>query len=286
MRFFFRSRKFKIMLGITAGVLVLALVSLFVGSSITPQNSVIGAITTRVQGYATGISNWFSDVFIKMGDNEKLMLENAELKAKINDLNSKLADYQALEQENEFYKKYLEIKEKNPEYVMEPADLISRNADDPYCSFVINKGSLNGISLYDPVITEAGLVGYIGEVNPSYSKVVTILDSNIKCGGMDKRTKDIGIVSGEISYAEEGKTKMINILRSSGVATGDFIVTPGGEVFPEGLIIGTVESIHNSKTDISLYAVITPVVDFKELREVMVITYFSGQKAGEQTAND
>ncbi|MBQ4154344.1 MAG: rod shape-determining protein MreC [Clostridia bacterium] len=286
MRFFFRSRKFKIMLGITAGVLVLALVSLFIKNSVMPQNSVIGAITTRIQSYATGVSNWCSDIFKKMGDNEKLMLENAELKAQINDLNSKLVDYQSLQQENEFYKKYLEIKEKNPDYVMEPADLISRNAEDPYGSFVINKGSLNGVALYDPVITEAGLVGYIGEVNPSYSKVITILDANIKCGGMDKRTKDVGIVSGELTAAEAGKTKMINLLRSSGVATGDFIVTPGGEVFPEGIVIGTVDSIHNSKTDISLYAVITPVVDFKELREVMVITYFSGQKAEGGAAND
>lgn len=286
MRFFFRSRKFKIMLGITAGVLVLALVSLFIKNSVMPQNSVIGAITTRVQSYATGVSNWFSDIFKKMGDNEELMLENAELKAQINDLNSKLVDYQSLQQENEFYKKYLEIKEKNPDYVMEPADLISRNAEDPYGSFVINKGSLNGVALYDPVITEAGLVGYIGEVNPSYSKVITILDANIKCGGMDKRTKDVGIVSGELTAAEAGKTKMINLLRSSGVATGDFIVTPGGEVFPEGLVIGTVDSIHNSKTDISLYAVISPVVDFKELREVMVITYFSGQKAEGDAVND
>lgn len=277
MRFFFRSRKFKIMLTITACVLVLAIVSAVIGSSLTPQNSVIGAITTSVQSAVTNVSNWFSDIFKKMGDNEELMLENAKLKAQINDLTSDLVDYQEAQQENEFYKKYLGIKEKNPDYVMEPAALISRNADDPYGSFVINKGSINGISLYDPVITEAGLVGYISEVNPSYSKVCTVMDSSIKCGGIDKRTRDVGIVSGELSLAEKGKTKMVNLLRSSGVATGDYIVTPGGDVFPEGLIIGIVESIHNAKTDTSLYAVIQPVVDFAEIRDVMVITYFSGQ---------
>ncbi len=278
MRFFFRSRKFKIMLIVTACVLVLATVSAVIGSSLTPQNSVIGAITTSVQSAVTGVSNWFSDIFKKMGDNEELMLENAKLKAQINDLTSDLVDYQKAQQENEFYKKYLGIKEKNPDYVMEPAALISRNADDPYGSFVINKGSLNGISLYDPVITESGLVGYISEVNPSYSKVCTVLDSSIKCGGIDRRTRDVGIVSGELSLAEKGKTKMVNLLRSSGVATGDYIVTPGGDVFPEGLIIGVVESIHNAKTDTSLYAVILPVVDFSEIRDVMVITYFSGQR--------
>lgn len=277
MRFFFRSRKFKIMLGITACVLVLAFVSFIIGSSATPQNSIVGAITTTLQSYATGISNRVSDIFEKMGDNEDLMRQNAEIKTQINELNSKLADYQQIQQENDFYKNYLEIKEKNKDFIMEPADLISRNAEDPYGSFVINKGSLNGVAIYDPVITDAGLVGYISEVNPSYSKVCTILDSAIKCGGIDKRTHDVGIISGELTLAEQGKTKMLNLLRSSGVATGDFIVTPGGDVFPEGIIIGTVDSIHNSKTDTSLYAVITPTVDFAEIREVMVITYFSGQ---------
>lgn len=277
MRFFFRSRKFKIMLSVAACVLVLAIVSVILGSSLTPQNSVIGAITTSVQSGVTNLANWFSDTTKKMGDNESLMLENAELKTKINELTSDLVDYQETLQENEFYKKYLDIKEQNPDYVMEPASLISRNEEDPYGSFVINKGSLNGISLHDPVITEAGLVGYVSEVNPSYSKVCTLLDSSIKCGGIDNRTSDVGIISGELSLAENGKTKMVNLLRSSGVASGDYIVTPGGDVFPKGLIIGVVESIHNSKTDTSLYAVVVPVVDFSEIRDVMVITYFSGQ---------
>lgn len=277
MRFFFRSRKFKIMVSVTVCVLVLALVGYIFGTSFTPQNSIVGAITTSVQGVIKKASDFVTDTYEKMNENEKIMLENATLKAQVDKLTEQLVDYQTALEENEFYKEYLGIKEKNPDYVMEPASLISHNADDPYGSFVINKGSLNGIAIHDPVITDAGLVGYISEVNSSYSKVTTILDSNIKVGVLDKRTGDIGIVSGELSFAEKGKTKMLDILRSSGVATGDFIVTAGGNMFPEGIIIGTVDSIHNAKLDTSLYAVVSPVVEFKELRDVMVITYFSGQ---------
>lgn len=277
MRFFFRSKKFKIMVSVTACVLVLALVGYLFGISITPQNSIIGAIATSAQEVASKVSNWVNDTYKKMSDNEKIMLENIKLKAEISELNEQLVDYQSVLKENEFYKKYLDIKDQNPDYVLEPANLISRNAEDPYGSFVINRGSLNGIEMHDPVITEAGLVGYVSEVNPSYSKVTTILDAGIKVGGIDKRTDDVGIVSGELTLAEQGKTKMVNILRSSGVASGDFLVTAGGGVFPEGIIIGTVDSIHNAKVDTSLYAIVTPVVEFKELRNVMVIKYFSGQ---------
>lgn len=277
MRFFFRSRKFKIMVLVTACVLVLASLGYIFGTSLTPQNSIVGSITTSVQGVFTNISDFFADTYAKMGENEKIMRENAELKSEINELNNKLAEYESALEENEFYKNYLEIKEQHTDFVMEPSAIISRNAEDPYGSFVINKGSLNGISVHDPVITDAGLVGYISEVNPSYSKVTTILDLNIKIGGLDNRTNDVGIVSGELSLAEQGKTKMVNILRSSGVASGDFIVTAGGGVFPKGIIIGKVDSIHNAKVDTSLYAVITPIVDLAEIRDVMVLTYFSGQ---------
>ena len=277
MRFFFRSKKFKIMVSVTACVLALALLGYFIGISITPQNSIIGAIVTSVQSGVSKISNWADDTYKKLYKGEEIMLENIKLKSDIAKLNEQLVDYQSVLKENEFYKKYLDIKEQKPDFVLEPANLISRNSEDPYGSFVINRGSLNGIEINDPVITEAGLVGYVSEVNPSYSKVTTIMDANIKVGGIDKRTDDVGIISGELSLAEKGKTKMVNILRSSGVASGDFIVTAGGGVFPEGIIIGTVDSIHNEKVNTSLYAVVTPVVDFSELREVMVIKYFSGQ---------
>ncbi len=277
MRFFFRSKKFKIMLGVTSCILVLALISTIVGSTVSPQNGIIGSITTSVEGFFSGCSDWVSNLFTRMDDNEELMLENASLKSQINDLTSELMGYEQAKQENEMYEKYYGIKEQHTDYIMEPAMLISRNADDPYGSFTINKGSLNGIKLYDPVITDAGLVGYIVEVNPSFSKVTTILDSSISCGGLDRRTRDSGIITGELALAEKGKTRLNNLLRSSAVTAGDYIVTSGGGVFPEGIVIGTVDSVHNESHTPSLYAIITPIVDFSELRDMMVITYFAGQ---------
>lgn len=277
MRFFFRSKKFKIMVAVTAVVLVLALVSWIIGSSFSPQNGVIGSVTASVSELATRCSNWVSDFFARFASNDALMLENSSLKSQVNSLTSDLMDYEKAKQENEMYEKYYGMKEQHADYVMEPAMLIARNAEDPYGSFTINKGSLQGIALHDPVITEAGLVGYISEVNPSFCKVTTVLDSNISIGGMDRRTQDAGVISGKLDLAESGKTRLNQLLRSSGVATGDYIVTSGGGVFPEGLVIGTVDSVHNESYHTALYAVVTPAVDFSELRDMMVITYFSGQ---------
>lgn len=277
MRFFFRSRKFKIMLTITCVVVTLALIASIIGSAFSPQNGILGAATSTITGFFNNISNEVNDFFKKFKSNDELMKENLSLKNQVNELTSDLMEYEKAKQENEMYEKYYGIKEQNTDYIMEPATLISRNADDPYGSFNINKGSLQGIALRDPVITDGGLVGYISEVNPSYSKVTTILDSAISCGGLDRRTRDAGIVSGELKLAEQGKTRINNLLRSSSVASGDYIVTSGGGVFPEGIVIGTIDSIHNEAYSTALYGIITPIVDFSELRDVMVITYFTGQ---------
>ena len=277
MRFFFRSQRFKIMVLVTSIVIVIALITALIGSVFSPQNSVLGAATSSITGFLNNVSNEIEIFFEKFGSNNDLMKENISLKNQINELTSELMDYEKAKQENEMYEKYYGIKEQNTDYIMEPAMLISRNADDPYGSFNINKGSLQGIALHDPVITESGLVGYISEVNPSYSKVTTILDTAINCGGLDRRTLDAGIVSGELRLAEQGKTRINNILRSSSVATGDYIVTSGGGVFPEGIVIGKIDSVHNETYSTALYGIITPIVDFGELRDVMVITYFTGQ---------
>ena len=277
MRFFFRSRKFKIMLTITCIVVAMALIGAIIGSAFSPQNGIFGAATSSITEFFNNISNEVGLFFEKFQSNDDLMQENLSLKQQVNDLTSNLMEFEKAKQENEMYEKYYGIKEQKTDYIMEPATLISRNADDPYGSFSINKGSLQGVALYDPVITDAGLVGYISEVNPSFSKVTTILDTAISCGGLDRRTRDAGIISGELSLAEQGKTRINNLLRSSAITTGDYIVTSGGGVFPEGLVIGTVDSVHNETYSTALYGIVTPIVDFSELRDVMVITYFTGQ---------
>ena len=205
------------------------------------------------------------------------MLENTKLKTEINELRDKVSDYEKISAENEFYKEYLKLKETNEDFEFVPSVLISRDIDDPYKSFVINEGSSSGIELYDPVITEAGVVGYITELGISTAKVTTILSQNITIGALDNRTSDSGLVSGTLRYAEKNTCKFYNLSRSCSVAIGDYVVTSGEGIFPDGLIVGEIESIGSDEIDNSIYAVISPFVDFDAIKNVMVITHFDGQ---------
>ncbi len=277
MRFFFRSRKFKIMVGIVSIIVALSIVFTIIGGIASPVSSIIGAVVNPAQKFVNNIGTSVQDFFNKLNNADKIALENASLNEKINNLNSDLIDYDKTKQENEFYKKYLGIKDENPDFQFEPSSVISKNASDPYKSFLIDAGSLKGISKYDPVITSEGLVGYVSEVYSSYSKVTTILDPSLTCGSFDRRTKDIGVVTGNAEDAKSGNTRIKNLSRTSSVAVGDMIVTSGGGVFPEGLLIGTLKSLHREEYNSAVYGIIDTAVNFDKISNVMVLTYFNGQ---------
>jgi rod shape-determining protein MreC len=228
---------------------------------------------------ASFVSTAFSDFMTAYNDGNRLMLENAELTAEINELRDKLADHDEAISQNEFYKDYLEIKDNIPDFTFCDATLISVDKDDLYFSFVINKGSAHDISQYDPVIIGNSLVGYVSKVGLTTCKVTTLLSPEIVAGATDSRTGDAGVISGTADFAAKGKIKLYNLSRDCQVAVGDTVVTSGEGLFPQGLLIGTVETIKSDTYTSSLYSSVTPFVDFSDINKVMVITKFEGQGA-------
>lgn len=277
MRFFFRSRQFKILLSILLVLIAVSVTCIIIGGKISPQANIFGTITAPFSALATKVSHIFEDFVSTYKDGNEIMIKNSELENELNEMREALTDYEKIRAENEFYKNYLEIKDNNPDFVFCPSFVISKDTKDPYKSFVINKGSTSGIEQYDPVITDAGLVGFVSEVGLSTSKVSTILSPDVKLGAIDNRTSDAGVLCGSLELASQNRTGLNNLSRSCNVATGDYIITSGEGIFPEGLLIGTIHSIGSDEYNTSIFAEVAPFADFENLREVMVITDFEGQ---------
>lgn len=277
MRFFFRSKQFKIILAVLLSLVILGVTCIILGGRISPQADLAGTVAAPFRTVFTKISQGVGDIISAFTDGNEALIKNAELESELNDLREQLADYEKLTAENDFYKEYLEIKEDNPDFKFTPATLISRDENDPFKGFTINAGSIDGITERDPVITEAGLVGYVTDVGLTTSRVVTVLSPDITLGALDIRTSDSGILYGELDTAKEGLTGLYNLSRSCNVAVGDYIVTSGEGIFPEGLLIGTIRTIGSEKYNTAIYATIEPFVDVENIRNVMVITDFKGQ---------
>lgn len=277
LRFFLRSKQFKKTLLIVVLVLTAAITAGLIGGYMAPHAGIVGSIIAPFQRLGTAVSEAWTNMTDNFKAAAKLNAEKEQLEKEVTALREQLVDFETAMTENEFYKDYLEIKELNPDFKFCPAKIISTDPSDVFGGFTVGVGSAHGVSLYDPVITDEGLVGFISQVGTTTSKVTTVLSPELTCGAYDSRTNDSGALSGNTEFAAQGNTRFFNLPRTCSVAVGDIIVTSGNGIFPDKVIIGTVSDIGNDPISSSLYATVTPAVDFEELRSVMVITEFAGQ---------
>lgn len=279
MKNFFGSKRFKILIGIAALLIGFMLRSASSGGFATFTENAISIVTIPFSRLSSMISGTASDFFDKFVRAAEIYDENEALKEEIRNLTEQLVNYETFKAKNEQYEQYLDLKKQNTDFLFESAMVIGRDTNARFYSFTIDKGSADGISPHDPVISADGLVGFISEVSYTNSTVTTILDVATDVGAYDIRTRDIGIVTGDITLAFDGFCKITLLPRDSGVSVGDVIVTSGmGGIFPEGLVVGTVNKILPESNGISLYAVIRPVSNIKTIKEVFVITEFEGQQ--------
>jgi rod shape-determining protein MreC len=274
---FLHSNGFKVLLAVIFIMFGLMLYTASTGSSIF--SNLMGFISAPMQKVSTVVANNANETAKNATlDANQLKAEYDELKKKNEDLNNKLVDYYQIKQENEQYKSILGLKSQHKDYQLVSAAVIGRDPNDLFYNFSVDKGSLDGVKVNDPVVTSAGLVGYVSSVNATYCKITTILSADTSIGASDKVTRDSGVVSSNIKLADQGLTKMGYLDANTKVKSGDIIVTSGlGGIYPKDLLIGTVTEVKNEEYDVSLCATVKPFVDVKSVHDVFIITKFVGQ---------
>jgi len=275
---FFKTKKFHVLCGIAVVLCAFMIRSAIEGNSALLISRLAGGISRPFLEASANFTDALNGFFSKYFKTAEVYEENESLKEQIRGLQEQLVDYESVKRENEQYKDYLGLREENPDYDFETASVIGRDSTGRFGSFTIDKGSSSGIAVADPVITADGLVGLVWEVGPSWARVRTILDSSVEVGVYDIRTRDSGIVSGDILLSEEGMCQMLSLPRDSGASAGDLIVTSGiGGVFPKDLVVGTLSEISLSGSGLSLTASVTPAADIASVTDVLVIKSFQGQ---------
>ncbi|MCM1227622.1 MAG: rod shape-determining protein MreC [Clostridium sp.] len=277
---FFKSVKFKIILCIAGFFLGIALFSITKGGKTPMLSEGVGTIFNPVRQFSNAISDKVSLVIDLFLDSEKYVEENRQLREKISELNDRLIEYEEMKDEIGSLREFIGIKEENEDYKYSPpCTVISRSVNDPYGSFVIDKGTKHGISLYDPVVAAEGLVGVITEVADTYSTVRTIFSPEMSVGGLCVESRDTGIVEGSLTYAEKNQCKMMYINMENKIKAGDLIITSGTSgQFPQGCKIGNVVETGVEDSGLTSYAIIEPMVNPKNVTNVMVIIDFENDK--------
>ena len=247
---------------------------------------IIGAITENniISSFVNGITLPMAEVSAAAAKEaakpsyDELEKENQELEEEIAQLRTELADYYNVKHENERLWRYYDLKADNPQYDILPATVVGRDPNDDFYSFTLNKGKTSDVAIGDPVVTENGLIGWVYAVDAYTAHVKTILSPDAKVGVIDTVTRDSGVVSGNVLYADKNLTTMTKISALHSLKEGDIVTTTGiSGMYPSGLIVGEVKEIAFDEYDTSMYAVISPFEDIRTVIDVVVITSFEGQ---------
>lgn len=232
----------------------------------------VGIVISPIQGSFSWAMGNLRDAGGYFINNKKISEENEKLNEKITLLEAKLDKVDEYREENTRLKGMLELRRQNAEYDPICAEVIGREAENWSGIIKLNKGTLSGISKNDIVVETAGLVGYVSEVGTNWCAVTTVVspDSGISC--IVPRTGEIVMLEGSISGSADGKYTLSYIPEESTITQGEAIETSGeGGIYPKGFLVGRVENIHNGSDGVSKEADGKAAVDFKKLREVLVL---------------
>lgn len=241
--------------------------------------NILGFVSSPMQSIATDVTGNITEFLDLDGySRDELKALITSLQEEKSRLEDQLVDYENMKQENQQLKVQLSISEEQPENEMRAAFVIGRDPNDVFSGFSIDKGTIAGVSVGDPVITDRGLVGIVAQAYATTSKVTCLLSEDVSVAAVSTKHRENGVISSDITTAGSGLLRMSYLSEDTNLEPGDIITTSGaGGAYPEDIKIGEVLRVEKSENDISKYAVIQPFEDLAEVKEVFVIISFPGQ---------
>ena len=198
---------------------------------------------------------------------KELSEENILLRRRNGELSLETDSYKELREENKRLRDLLMFK-KRVGYDTVSAEVIARDPNDWLGSFVINKGTGDGIRKSAAVCSAKGLLGKVTEARKNSSSVMLVTHPSFKAGGMLKNSRVHGIVEGE----GKGYARMLYLPVDAEVELNDVVITSGlSKVFPKGITIGRIVSVEKSRTGLFKYALIKPEANAYDQEEVLCI---------------
>ncbi len=198
-------------------------------------------------------------------ENQALREQNRELSEK---LERYALDYQELLQLREL----LGLKNAYEEYPTVAANVIQKASGNWFNSFIIDKGSEDGITVDMNVLSGGGLCGIVTEVGKNYARVLSIIDDDSNISAMSARTRDSFIVAGDLELYDSGQLRLQYADKDADLAEGDMVITSNiSTKYLPGLLIGYMQQTSLDANHLTRSGYLLPAADFDQLTQVLVI---------------
>lgn len=262
---------------VCVGLMAATLVSDFAAD---PVRTAAGYIITPFQNGLNRVGKFVDQQMEGFRGAKELSAENTALRQRIEELmvenTQTILDVQELERLRELY----QLDRSYREYTKIAADVISKDPGSWYSTFVINKGTADGIEEGMNVLAGAGLVGIVTKTGQSWAEVRSIIHDESSVSAMAVPTQENCIVNGNLQRMESGLIDFSGLKDDDDVIReGDAVVTSSisSEYLP-GLLIGYVAEVKEDPNRLTKSGTLTPAVSFRNIREVLVIRELKQKK--------
>lgn len=233
-------------------------VKMFVMQLFLPLHKSASSLILKAKGFKGNLQVFFKDT----RDYHRLL-------ERVQGLENQIYELKEVDQENRRLTELIEFKKSltSPAVV---ARVIGWDTSAWSSSIVIDKGEKHGVGLDMAVVYESGLVGRVIETGRFVSRVLLITDPKNKVGARMQRSREIGVVQGASFFS----CKMTYMSKFADVQAGDVVVTSGLSTFyPKGIPIGKISEVFSDDRNLYKYALLTPMVNFSQLEEVVVLKW-------------
>lgn len=238
-----------------------------------PLNSVAGFVVVPFQKGVSAVGTWLSNRSEELTQLKDVLKENQELKERIDELTIEVNSLQQDKYELANLRELYNLDNQYADYEKIGARVISKDSGNWFHSFVIDKGSDDGVEVDMNIIAGSGLVGRVTEVGKNYAKVISIIDDKSNVSAMVLSTSDRLIVSGDLELLNDGFIRFSQLIDDENkVKEGDKIVTSHiSDKYLPGILIGYINKIDMDENNLTSSGLLVPAVDFSHMDEVLVI---------------
>ncbi len=237
-------------------------------------NVVVGYTLVPFQNGLSHVGGFLTDKAELLSQITDLLAENEALKQQIDELTIENTALMQEKYELVTLRELYALDQQYSDYDKVGARIIMGGSSNWFDSFVINKGSNDGIEVNMNIMAGSGLVGRVVEVGPNWAQITSIIDDTSNVSATVLSTSDNLIVSGDLETMENGYIRFSQLVDSDDkVAVGDKVVTSDiSDRYLPGILIGYISYIEEDSNNLTKSGYITPAVDFEHLGEVLVIT--------------
>lgn len=253
--------------------IVVGVISYRFDEKMSPVRSVVGNVITPMQKGVNTIGSKLSDKMDYFTSLKKAVEQNKELQEQIDELSAENKLLQQDKYELENFRELYDLDEQYAGYPKVAARVISSDPDNWCNTFIIDKGTKDGIKKNMNVMARDGLVGIVVEVNKSYAKVRSIIDDDNNVYGTILKESENCVVSGNLKLMNEGVIEVTGIDGSAEIEDGSEVVTSQiSDKYLPGILIGYIRGLKKDASNVTQTGYLSPVVDFANLDMVFVIT--------------